>query len=71
MNTISVRRKALSERDAVTVHVMKLQGDTYTDIVQQMGTNANRIGEVLRSEVHPSTHIRAVELLKREKLILL
>ncbi len=71
LNTISVKRKALSERDAVTVHVMKLQGDTYSDIVHKLGTNANRIGEVLRQEVHPSAHAKAIELLKSKGNILL
>ncbi|MAY85565.1 MAG: hypothetical protein CML02_02395 [Pseudooceanicola sp.] len=63
MNNITVRRKTLAFEDAVTVHVMRLQGVSYTDIVQSMGTNANRIGEVLRGEVHPDTAMKALRLL--------
>lgn len=51
LNAITVKRPRLSKNDAVTVFLLKMEGVSYTDIVQHLGTNAHRVGEVLRGEV--------------------
>ena len=63
LNDIVVRRKSLNEEDAVTIHVMKRQGVPFTDIVQRLGTNANRVGEVLRGEAWPRSMATALNVL--------
>lgn len=63
MNVIALKRRGLTFAQAVTVHVMHIQGVSYTDIVHKLGTNANRIGEVLRGEEHPKAKEEAVRLL--------
>ncbi|MEO0765188.1 MAG: hypothetical protein AAFY75_04150 [Pseudomonadota bacterium] len=65
LNPIHIKRKALNGNTAVTAWVMKLQGESFTDITQKLGTNANRIGEVFREEEHPGSKSIAVELLRR------
>lgn len=59
LNDITIRRKAINEEEAVTIHLMKRQGVSYTDIVQHFGTNAHRVGEVLRGEVWPEAAEKA------------
>ena len=63
LNPIPVVRKKLDFACAVTAHVLQRQGTTYTAIVQMLGTNANRVGEVLRGEVHPDAEKEAMKLL--------
>lgn len=63
MNVITLKRRALSFAEAVTAHVMRLQGVSYTDIVHKLGTNANRIGEVFRGDEHPEAVDEAIRLL--------
>lgn len=63
LNVIAKKRRALSFKEAVTVHVLRMQGVTYTDIVHKLGTNANRIGEILRGEEHPNAQTEAYRLL--------
>ena len=63
VNEITVKRKWLTEEDAITIHLMRLQGATYTDIVHHMGTNANRVGEVLRGEIWPNAAEKARAIL--------
>ncbi|WP_299558682.1 hypothetical protein [uncultured Sulfitobacter sp.] len=63
LNEITVKRKQLTRQEAVTVHIMAHEGHSYTDIVQQLGTNANRVGEVRRGEVHPDSAKIALNLL--------
>ncbi len=63
LNAIDHKRKRLCKNAAVTAHIMKLQGETFTDIVHKLGTNANRVGEVLRGEVWPDTHQIALDKL--------
>ena len=63
LNVIARKRRALSFVEAVTVHVLQMQGVTYTDIVHKLGTNANRIGEILRGEEHPNAKAEAFRLL--------
>lgn len=59
MNEIKVRNKSLGEAEAVTAHLLRLGGDSFTDIVHKLGTNANRIGEVMRGERWPDAAEKA------------
>lgn len=60
LNEITIKRKRLSQDDAITVHIMRYEGASYTDIVQRLGTNANRVGEVVRGECHPESAMLAL-----------
>lgn len=62
LNPILVKRKSLDFEEAVTAHILRTQGKTFTDIVQHLGTNANRVGEVFRGDTHPDA---AQEALRR------
>lgn len=62
LNAITVKRPRLSKSDAVTVFILKMEGVSYTDIVQHLGTNAYRVGEVLRGEVWPEAHMMAIDI---------
>jgi hypothetical protein len=63
INPIPVKRKQLTFDEAVTAHIMRQQGKTFTDIVHHLGTNANRVGEVFRGETHPGSAMEALRLL--------
>ncbi|MEM1390952.1 MAG: hypothetical protein AAGG45_07705 [Pseudomonadota bacterium] len=63
LNVIEHKRRSLNFNEAVTAHLLKQQGATFTDIVQKLGTNANRIGEVFRGDVHPQACKEALKLL--------
>ena len=63
LNEITIKRKTLNFDEAVTAIIMRQQGATYTDVVQKLGTNANRVGEVGRGRVHPGAAMRALDLL--------
>jgi len=63
LNEISVKRKRLSFDEAVTAHLLHRQGLSFTEIVHRLGTNANRVGEVFRGDVHPGAARKALELL--------
>lgn len=63
LNPILVKRKSLGYAEAVTAHILRAQGKTYTDVVQLLGTNANRIGEVFRGDIHPDAANEALRLL--------
>jgi hypothetical protein len=65
LNVITVKRKYLNLIEAVTAHILRQQGVTFTDIVQFLGTNANRVGEVFRGERHPEAAMIALRLLTR------
>lgn len=65
LNDITYKRKRLNQDEAVTVHILAKEGHTFTDIVQRLGTNANRVGEVRRGEVHPESAMIALDLLMR------
>lgn len=71
LNKIEVKRKALNHDEAVTAHILKLQGVSFTDIVQMIGTNANRVGEVFRGELHPDAHHKATETMRGRNDLLL
>ena len=71
LNDIAVKRPSLSFENAVTAWVMKLQGETFTDIVQKLGTNANRVGDVFRREVHQDAKAKAISILKKHKSLLI
>tara|TARA_R110002126_G_scaffold142630_4_gene288583 strand:- start:3601 stop:3831 length:231 start_codon:yes stop_codon:yes gene_type:complete len=60
LNDITIKRKRLSLDDAITIHIMRHEGATFTDIVQRLGTNANRVGEVVRGEYHPEAAMLAL-----------
>lgn len=63
LNDITIKRKTLTNVEAVTAHIMRQQGATFTDVVQKPGTNANRVGEVFRGDVHPDAAMKALNLL--------
>lgn len=63
LNPIKVKRKSLNFEEAVTAHILQIQGKTFTDIVQYLGTNANRVGEVFRGESHPTAGAEALRRL--------
>ena len=63
LNDIKIKRKTLNIDEAVTAHIMRQQGVTFTDVVQKLGTNANRVGEVFRGKVHPDAAMKALDLL--------
>ena len=63
LNEITIKRKTLNIDEAVTAHIMRKQGATFTDVVQKLGTNANRVGEVFRGDVHPDAAMKALDLL--------
>ena len=63
LNEIRVKRRALSHAEAVTAHIMRCEGHTFTDIVQRLGTNANRVGEVFKGQTHPGSAMDALALL--------
>ena len=71
LNAIAVKRPRLTFDNAVTAWIMKLQGETFTDIVQKLGTNANRVGEVFKHDVHKGAYDKAVEILQKHKSLLI
>lgn len=70
LNAIVIKRKRLSYDNAVTAWIMKLQGETFTDIVQKLGTNANRVGDVFRGDDHEGAQAKAVAILTKHKSLL-
>lgn len=62
LNDITVKRKSLDEAEAVTAHLMRMNGESFTDIVQMLGTNANRVGEVFNGKVWPKAAEKAAKL---------
>jgi len=62
MNPINIERKALSFDDAVTAHLLRMQGVKYNIIVQRLGTNTHRVGEVFRGEKHAGSRELAQQL---------
>lgn len=68
LNVISVKNKSLTRRQAVTAHVLRLQGDTFTDIVQKLGTNANRVGEVFNGTRHSGAAFDAIKIVSKSGL---
>lgn len=63
LNSIDVRRKALSYDEAVTAILLRHQGMKYHDVAHQLGTNTHRLGEVYRGEIHPGAADDALRLL--------
>tara|TARA_R110002110_G_scaffold185221_4_gene392309 strand:- start:2151 stop:2321 length:171 start_codon:yes stop_codon:yes gene_type:complete len=51
--------------DAVTAHILRHQGVSYTDIVQMLGTNANRVGDVFRGRTFPEAAMIALRWLTK------
>lgn len=64
LNNITLVRKALSYRDAVTVHVLFRQGVSKTDIAHKLGTNPARVCDVLSGRAHPKAADEARRLLR-------
>lgn len=52
LNPITIERKSLSYRDAVTAWLLRMSGEKYNHVAQYLGTNTHRLGEVFRGEVH-------------------
>ncbi len=63
MNPILIERKALTFEEAVTAHLLRMQGVKYNIIAQQLGTNTHRLGEVFRGEKHVGSKAKAKELI--------
>ncbi|MDO1580885.1 hypothetical protein [Rhizobium oryzicola] len=62
MNPVLIERKALTFDEAVTAHLLKMQGVKYNIIAQRLGTNTHRLGEVFRGEKHEGSKVKAEEL---------
>lgn len=62
MNQILIERKALTFDEAVTAHLLRMQGVKYNIIAQRLGTNTHRLGEVFRTEKHEGSRAKALEL---------
>lgn len=62
LNDITIKRKSLTEIEAVTAHIMKIEGHTFTDIGYALGTNANRVGEVFKGQIWPDAIYKAIAL---------
>lgn len=65
LNPIKINRKSLDFMDAVTAHVLYLQGKTVSKIAQYLGTTVSRVSAVLREKVHPDAKSKAIELLRQ------
>ena len=39
LNDITIKRKQLTLDEAITAHILRQQGETFTDVVQRLGTN--------------------------------
>lgn len=65
INPVFIERKALSFDEAVTAHVMRMQGVKYNIIAQQLGTNTHRLGEVFREEKHAGSKNAASALVAK------
>jgi len=67
LNAIQIERPALTYDEAVTAHVLRLQGDKFTLIAQRLGTNPFRVGEVMRGEKHPGAPETALKILAAQQ----
>ncbi|MCJ8517781.1 hypothetical protein ABID21_000704 [Pseudorhizobium tarimense] len=65
INPVVIERKALSFDEAVTAHVMRMQGVKYNIIAQHLGTNTHRLGEVFRGEKHSGSRRVAEALIRK------
>jgi hypothetical protein len=65
MNPVIIERKSLTFDEAVTAHVMRMQGVKYNIVAQHLGTNTHRLGEVYRGEKHPGSRRVAAALIAR------
>lgn len=63
INPVLIERKSLTYQEAMTAHVMRMQGVKYNIIAQQLGTNTHRLGEVFREEKHIGSRESALTLL--------
>lgn len=65
INPVVIERKSLTFDEAVTAHVMRIQGVKYNIIAQHLGTNTHRLGEVFRGEKHWGSKEGAIVLLRK------
>ncbi|GAA4172175.1 hypothetical protein GCM10023069_32940 [Shinella granuli] len=65
INPVIIERKSLTFDEAVTAHIMRMQGVKYNIIAQQLGTNTHRLGEVFRGEKHSGSKEAAIALLRK------
>lgn len=65
INPVVIERKSLTFDEAVTAHVMRIQGVKYNIIAQHLGTNTHRLGEVFREEKHEGSKAAAAALLSK------
>lgn len=63
LNAIPIERPALTFDEAVTAHVLRLQGDKFTMIAHRLGTNPFRVGEVMRGVKHAGAADAALKML--------
>jgi hypothetical protein len=66
LNPIPIERPALTFDEAVTAHVLRLQGDKFTLIAQRLGTNPFRVGEVMRGDKHPGSADAALKIISAQ-----
>jgi hypothetical protein len=64
LNTIEVERVSLDYQEAVTAHLMRLEGKKFSQIAHQLGTNPARLGEVFRGEKYPDALAAAEKIRK-------
>ncbi|CAN7331570.1 hypothetical protein LJR030_003403 [Rhizobium sp. LjRoot30] len=66
INPIVIERKSLTFEEAVTAHVMRIEGVKYNIIAQHLGTNTHRLGEVFREEKHSGSKKIAMNLVANQ-----
>lgn len=65
LNALELERVALDYDEAVTAHLMKMQGEKFSRIAHLLGANPARLGEVFRGEKHPGAASEAQSLLRK------
>lgn len=62
LNTISVKRASLNDREAIAVWLLRWSGDKQHVIAAKLGTNAGRVADVLTEKTHQGTRSQAHEM---------
>ena len=61
LNSIKEKRKSLDYDEAVTAHILRMEGRKIQTITAMLGTNQGRVVAVLNGEVHPKAANDAVK----------
>lgn len=62
LNEVEIKRPNLEFDEAVTAHVLRLQGRKIQTISAMLGTNQARVADVLKLKVHPKAANAALEV---------